>query len=64
MFIILPIVWIAAWLLVAGLVAGFSGLNSHGEGLVLFLVILLGGGIGLPVIGGLGWLVSRRLRQQ
>jgi len=64
MFVILPILWLVAWGVVAGLVAAFSGLSPHGGGLMLFLAILLGGGIGLPVGGGIIWMAARRIRNR
>lgn len=64
MFVILPLFWIGAWLLVAGLIAAFSGLSPKGEGLTLFLIIFAAGGVGLPLLGGLGWMISRRLRSR
>lgn len=64
MFILLPILWIVAWIVIAGLIAAFSGLSPHGWGLPLFFGIFGVGGIGLPLVGGLGWLAVRRLRDR
>lgn len=63
-FVIIPLVWIVAWIAVAGAIAAFSGVSPQGEGLVLFFVIFGAGGIGLPLVGGLGWAVVHRLRNR
>jgi hypothetical protein len=55
MIVVLPLLWLIVWLVAAGAVAGFSGLAPRGEGLYLFLGIFLGGGFGLPIMGGIGW---------
>lgn len=64
MFIILPLAWVIAWLLVAGVVAAFSGLGAHGAGLVLFIAIFGAGGLGVPVVALVGWMIGRRLRNR
>lgn len=63
-FVILPLIWIVGWVVVAGLIAAFSGLDPRGEGLVLFFVIFGAGGIGLPIVAALGWVLARRLRNR
>lgn len=62
MIVIVPIVWLLVWFLAAGFIGAYSGLAPADAGLELFLAIFLGGGIGLPVVGSLGWLVTRRFR--
>jgi hypothetical protein len=62
MILILPFIWLVAWLIAAGVIGAFSGLAPQGQGLTLFLAIFLGGGFALPLVGGAGWLIWRRLR--
>lgn len=64
MIIILPIIWIVAWLVVGLVVGALSGLSPHHAGLELFLIIFLGGGIGLPIVGGAGFFFWRRLKNR
>lgn len=63
MIVLIPLLWLVAWLVVSGLVAAFSGLAPHGAGLTLFLVLFLGGGFGLPLLGGALWYL-RGLRRR
>lgn len=64
MIIILPVIWVVVWL-AAGLVVGaLSGLDPQHAGLELFLIIFLGGGFGLPIVGGGGLLLWRRLKNR
>lgn len=53
MIVVAPLLWLIAWLAVAGLVAAFSGLAPQGAGLALFLILFIGGGFGLPLLAGL-----------
>lgn len=62
MIFLLPFLWVVLWVIVAAVVSAFSGLSPKGGGLTLFLIIFGGGGIGLPMLGGIGWYVWRRLR--
>ncbi len=62
MIVLLPFIWLVLWLIAAGMVGAFSGLAPAGSGLTLFLVIFLGGGVGLPIVAGAAWLAWRRLR--
>lgn len=62
MIIILPILWLILWLILGIVIAAFSGLAPSGYGLVLFLVVFLGGGVGLLLFGGIGWFLWRRFR--
>lgn len=64
MFILLPFLWLVAWLVIGGLIAAFSGFAPKGGGLTLFLVLFLGGGFGLPIVGGIAWWVWSRIRQR
>ncbi|MGH8162232.1 MAG: hypothetical protein ACRESR_08850 [Gammaproteobacteria bacterium] len=62
MIIILPILWLILWLILGIVIAAFSGLAPSGYGLVLFLIIFLGGGVGLLVLGAIGWYIRRRFQ--
>ncbi|MGH8224653.1 MAG: hypothetical protein ACRER1_00670 [Gammaproteobacteria bacterium] len=64
MIVLLPFIWLVLWLIAAGVIGAFSGLAPAGAGLSLFLAIFLGGGIGLPIVAGVCWLVWRRLRDR
>lgn len=60
MIVVAPLLWLIAWLAIAGVVAAFSGLAPQGAGLMLFLIVFLGGGFGLPLLGGLAWFARSR----
>ncbi|MGD8380031.1 MAG: hypothetical protein PVJ40_06385 [Gammaproteobacteria bacterium] len=62
MIIIPPILWLAAWFLIALVVGTFSGLTARTGLVELFFAVFLGGGIALPAVAGLGWLVWKRIR--
>lgn len=63
MFIILPILWIVLWFAIGGVLGAFSGLAPKNGGLTLFLAVFLGGGFGLPIIGGIVWWIRSRLKR-
>lgn len=64
MIIILPLVWLALWFVLALVIGAFSGLAPAGSGLTLFLIIFLGGGVGLLVLGAGSWYLWGRLRNR
>jgi hypothetical protein len=64
MIILLPLLWLALWFIIALVIGAFSGLAPAGYGLILFLIIFLGGGVGLLIVGGIGWYVYQRLRNR
>lgn len=64
MFVILPLIWIVAWVAIGGVIAAFSGLAPQDGGLLLFLAISGGGGVGLPLAGALGWMLRERRRNR
>lgn len=64
MIIILPLLWLIAWLVVGLVVGALSGFSAGSAGLRLFLIVFLGGGIGLPAIAGAGMLSWRRFKNR
>lgn len=64
MIIVLPLIWLALWFVLALVIGAFSGLAPAGYGLMLFLIIFLGGGVGLLIVGLVGRYVWGRLRNR
>lgn len=64
MIIILPIIWLVVWVGISGVICAFSGISAQANALLCFFAIFLAGGLGLPLVGGTGWFIKRRLEQR